>query len=404
MTKNLTPDQTAWIDRARDADILDVALRPPVGAKLKRAGREQVGPCPRCGGEDRFAVNRSKRKFICRGAGGGDVIAMVQHVCAVQFLAACEIINGEPMPSAGRQVSAAEIREAAEQREAGRAKRDAEREAEQEKYRETTRHSAFAIWQRGAPFEDSPAETYLRECRGIKDLPDRLKLRFAPDLPYFEGCTIDDRGFKVPRLVHRGPAMLAPIVEPLTGKFRAVHRTWIDLDQPNGKARVLDPQTGKLLDAKKGLGSKQTNVVRLVHISERPGRLYIGEGIETVLSVWYALHKRSGADLLGAAFWSASDLGNLAGKASGTVPHPADKAAAGRPTRVSGPVPDLTSRAIAVPDSVTDVILLGDGDSDRFITHCALARAAKRFALTGRTVRCAWAPDGMDFNDLLRAA
>src|SRR6185437_7645676 len=363
---NLTPDQTAWIDRARDADILDVAQRAPVSAKLKRASREWVGPCPRCNGDDRFAVNPKKGKFICRGAAGGDVISMVRHVCSnlgeIGFLEACEIINGDPMPASDRKMSPAEIQAAAEQREAERAKRDEDRKAEQEKYRETTRQTAFAIWRRGEPFDGSPAETYLRERRGIKDLPERLKLRFAPDLPYFEGDAIDDRGFKVPRLVHRGPAMLAPIVEPLTGKFRAVHRTWIDLDQPNGKARILDPKTGEQLDAKKGLGSKQTNVVRLVHISERPERLYIGEGIETVLSVWYALHKRSGADLLGAAFWSASDLGNLAGKSSGTVPHPTDKDAGGRPTRVSGPEPELTSPSIAIPDSVIDVILLGDGD------------------------------------------
>jgi hypothetical protein len=58
---------------------------------------------------------------------------------------------------------------------------------------------------------------------------------------------------------------------------------------------------------------------------------------------------------------------------------------------------------IAVPDSISDIVLLGDGDSDRFVTGCALVRAAARFARPGRTVRAAWAPAGKDFNDLLRA-
>jgi hypothetical protein len=59
---------------------------------------------------------------------------------------------------------------------------------------------------------------------------------------------------------------------------------------------------------------------------------------------------------------------------------------------------------IAVPASVTDVVLLGDGDSDRFITELAMIRASKRFARAGRTVRVAWATPGRDFNDMLREA
>lgn len=60
----LTPAQTAWLDRARDADILAVAQRSPVNAKLNAdpgtlpAYRRGVPPwrcagdsarvCPRC--------------------------------------------------------------------------------------------------------------------------------------------------------------------------------------------------------------------------------------------------------------------------------------------------------------------------------------------------------------------
>jgi hypothetical protein len=78
---------------------------------------------------------------------------------------------------------------------------------------------------------------------------------------------------------------------------------------------------------------------------------------------------------------------------------------AGRPRRVPGPDPDLTLPGIVLPDSVTEVILLGDGDSDPLTTQCALHRAALRFRAqrADRTVWIAWADDGTDFNDMLVA-
>jgi DNA primase len=45
--------------------------------KLRRSGRELVGPCPVCGGTDRFSVNTVKQLWLCRGCGkSGDVIAL----------------------------------------------------------------------------------------------------------------------------------------------------------------------------------------------------------------------------------------------------------------------------------------------------------------------------------------
>ena len=42
---------------------------------LKRQSGELVGPCPACGGTDRFAINAAKGVFNCRscGANGGGV-------------------------------------------------------------------------------------------------------------------------------------------------------------------------------------------------------------------------------------------------------------------------------------------------------------------------------------------
>jgi hypothetical protein len=94
-----------------------------------------------------------------------------------------------------------------------------------------------------------------------------------------------------------------------------------------------------------------------------------------VLGLWSAL---TDGERDGTGFWAAVDLGNLAGKATSTIPHPTLKDAAGRARRVPGPDPDFESAALNVPSQVEEIILLGDGDSDRVITSCALYRAQLR--------------------------
>ena len=47
------------LERARGADLMATAVA--LGARLKRVtAAEWAGPCPRCGGRDRFAVNVSE--------------------------------------------------------------------------------------------------------------------------------------------------------------------------------------------------------------------------------------------------------------------------------------------------------------------------------------------------------
>ena len=82
------------VAKARESNILEIAGE--LGARLKRVtATEHVGPCPICGGTDRFSVNTKDRVFNCRGAGGGDVIAMVEHVRACSFVEALDYIVGE---------------------------------------------------------------------------------------------------------------------------------------------------------------------------------------------------------------------------------------------------------------------------------------------------------------------
>src|SRR5208337_1154230 len=112
-------------------------------------------------------------------------------------------------------------------------------------------------------------------------------------------------------------------------------------------------------------------------------RMFAGEGIETVLSVYTALI-RAGRDISDTAFRSAIDLGSLGGRATGRI------CLSVNPRRYCPDAePDLESPAMPVPDSVTELILLGDGDSEPTTTRCALERAAKRHAREGRNVRIA---------------
>jgi phage/plasmid primase-like uncharacterized protein len=85
------------IERARQVDM--VALAQHHDAKLVKSSAEFVGPCPICGGRDRFAINTKKRNWYCRGCEkGGDVIALVQHITGCNFVGAIEVLTGHEWP------------------------------------------------------------------------------------------------------------------------------------------------------------------------------------------------------------------------------------------------------------------------------------------------------------------
>lgn len=92
-SSQLLQDRNALIQHARSTPIED--LIGQYGLKL-RGKVERAGPCPHCGGVDRFAINTRKQIFICRGCNaGGDVIALVQFLEGCDFAKAIEILAGE---------------------------------------------------------------------------------------------------------------------------------------------------------------------------------------------------------------------------------------------------------------------------------------------------------------------
>jgi hypothetical protein len=344
-------------------------------AKLNTVGDEMIGPCPKCGGRDRFSINTEKKLFNCRICGiAGDGLRLVQEFQGLDFKAALEWLCGDV---AG--VSDAERKARLEKAREDLRLADDRAERERQKVIEDARR----LWNQGKRPQGTPVQDYLArraiDIGALGGFPPCI--RFHPDLPYAHH--IDGQWVTV----HRGPAMISA-VQNAAGRFSALHRTYLDLDQPKGKAVIRHPQTGEVLDAKKGLGSKKGGAIRLSgdRISDT---LIMGEGIETTYSAWMAL--------VGTApmFWAGIDLGNMSGRQA-KVPGKRD----------SG-LPDMEDdRAFVPPPGVRELIFVMDGDSAPGPTRAKLLAGARRAMLLrpGLRAKIAPAPNGFDLNDVLMGA
>lgn len=382
-------------------DLDDIRSRNPLAnvaggyVQLRRAAGKLVGPCPICGGRvtsQRFEVIEKTESWVCAVCpDGGDVIRLVEKVEGCSFLDAVERLGGREV------TDPAQMQRLINERESKRLAR----ELVAEKYREAERKRLWKTWTAALDIHDTHAAAYLG-ARALQ-LPARCPgLRYLPSAPYWHGEEVNERGRKSARQIHSGPAMLAAFIRP-DGHFGGLHMTWLSTDAVPSKVELADPDSGELLNAKKMRGSKVGAHISVAPTPAPPRRLVIGEGIETVLAVWTAF-TLTGRDLTDMAFWAAGDLGNLAGRATETIPHPTLKRPNGRAQSLPGPIPDPDDSGLSIPETVEELILLGDGDSEPVLTQCAMDRAARRYARPGRDIRIVFAPAGLDFNDVLKAA
>lgn len=373
-----SPEFEAWIASARAADILAAATER--GARLRRQGSEHVGPCPACGGTDKFSVNPKKRVFNCghQGGAGGDVIEMVRHITGCEFVAAVESLTGQSPP---RGESRAIDPEVERERRDERRDRDAAREQEERHVRERKISASERLWEAGQPIAGTQADAYLRR-RGITLLREQASdLRFIASLAY-EGYRDEDDQEGGP--LGSFPAMLAAIRD-VDGHLIGVHRTYLAPDEPK---KLVPPGDRSRNKAKKVLGNAKHGAIWLGPPNDV---IALAEGIETALS-WYAL--ALGPDPI--TLVSAISLGNLAGSSLGTLPHP--KLAS---RHIQDGRPDPEKPGVRLPGTVREIIVLGDGDSDAARTRSFLLTAGARFRAEGRTVAVCMAPPGKDFNDVL---
>lgn len=367
-------DADPRLAEAQAKPILDVVHRLAI-PDLKRAGHEMVGPCPVCGGRDRFSINADRAVFNCRHCGGGDVIKLVQLVQGCDFKDALTWLVGE----ADVQISPEEQRRRDERSAAEQIKRTQRTARERAK----SIVAARGIWAKGRPAPGSLVSDYL----AARGMPDWLSaappacLRFHPALRYVVPSS-SGRGYET---LHTGPAMLAAIVAP-DGSLIGVHRTWIDPGQPKGKALIVGPD-GDRLQVKKILGSKKGGAIRLA-APQHFDTLIMGEGIETTLSARAAMEP-----LDHCAFWAGVDLGNMAGR----------RILRGKGMKYRG-IPDLDdSDAFVPPPWIKRLIFLQDGDSDARTTRAKLLSGLRRAKHHNPDlcIQIAHPGDGVDLNDML---
>jgi putative DNA primase/helicase len=304
--------ETKWAATDRWPEIL-LALGVPKATLVDRHG-----PCPGCGGEDRFRFDNKKGRgtFICSQGGGeplsGDGFSLLHHVFGWNFKQAIEEVarvlgtlpqdydlpkEDKPLPAKSRAPAPAEKK--AEQSEKERVAK--------------ARQAIEKLWRNSVPLREMPAAIAYFENRHIPfDLIANARdVRGIPDLPYWyrhANGEWEDLGSY--------PALIALCRGP-TKQVLAVHRTWLAPDG-SGKLALPDPERPKRADGQPNLLDARkltTPIVRRVplHIELRPmqsdGRLGVGEGIETALAASLAHH--------GIAVHATVNSGNMGGRAIG---------------------------------------------------------------------------------------
>jgi CHC2 zinc finger/Toprim domain len=223
------------IDLAKSVRVEDeIARRGGLG--LKRIGGELIGPCPQCGGRDRFAVSIRKQIFLCRGCGrSGDVIAFVQHVDNCDFKVAVVTLGGDDP----RPIATTAVKPVHQETES-----DAQKTAR-----------ALRIWNdEASEVAGTYAEVYLRR-RGLALPDDDGALRYCYACP-FNGTHY--------------PALVALFRDIHSNEPRAIHRIAIT--------------AGGILIAKRMLGRVAGCAVKLDADENVELSLSIGEGIETMIA------------------------------------------------------------------------------------------------------------------------
>lgn len=356
-------------------------------------GIDRAGPCPVCGGTDRFAIHTKKNTFLCRhcpDVKGSGVIDLVMTTEKVDFTRACEIVTGR---KASDPVDPERARRIADENEAS----DRKRQADADRYREEAREAGYRIFKeaQGSPGRGTVSD-YLAvrgiELAALQIAGHELKLWEHPDLPFVEHIGGEWK------TLHRGAAMIGAVQQP-DGKFGAVHMTWLDLGHEKGKLVIGNhPDTGKPIPAKKVRGAKKGGAIRL-YTPANPRRLVMGEGIETTLT---ALAHNFEADT---AYWAGVDLGNMAGKA----------ARSGAGTWLHA-VPDMADlECFMPPDWCAELVYLCDSDEPKTRTVEKVTRGLLRAQSVREHERearpdlpmldCALVEpigDGKDLNDLVR--
>jgi phage/plasmid primase-like uncharacterized protein len=245
----------AKIEHARAVRIEDEIVRR--GITLKRVGAELIGPCPVCGGRDRFGINVRKQVFNCRGCGGkGDVIALVQIFDDCQFTDAIATLVGE-----GDRANVA----------------PPPKPATSHMHQDERRNLilADATWRAATPLGSEAVAYFANRGIDINAVPDHGGLRFYGRCPWGGGTT---------------PCIIGRFTTALGNEPRGIWRRPLTGEKP----MTLGPIAGC--------------IIRLWPDEAVERGLVLGEGVETVLAAATRIVHRG--TLLQPA-WGAGGAGNV---------------------------------------------------------------------------------------------
>jgi putative DNA primase/helicase len=202
--------------------------------------KNKGGPCPICGGKDRFRFDdrRGDGTWICNRCGAGNGFQMIMRLKTCNFHDAVLLIE--------KEIGAAPVRLPPP---------TIEDEGRKERLQ--------AIWTRAAPLEGPDAASRYLASRGIVIKPPPTAVRFIQELPYYDG-----------KIRTYFPTMIAKVVAP-DNSSATLHRTF--LNEQGTKAFVLGDKCKMLMPGKIPTGG----AVRLGPADETLG---VAEGIETALS------------------------------------------------------------------------------------------------------------------------
>ncbi|MHB8408287.1 MAG: DUF7146 domain-containing protein [Acidiferrobacterales bacterium] len=256
----------------------DILMRLGIPAEYLR---NRHGPCPGCGGTDRFRFDdREEGRFFCSQGGGdalsGDGLTLLGHVHGWTFSQTANAVAGTlGMTEGNSSAPPARIRP----RPVPAAKSPERTQDVQAKL--------HALWVETVPISHHDAQP-LHDYLSSRMLPiddvlammpeHHSTLRFHPNLPYFE--EVMEGGKPRMKVLDEFPALIA-LVTSHDGRPVTVHRTYLRKDG-SGKADVPSPR--KLYPLMPGTALSGS----AIRLSRAVKRLGAAEGIETAMSVMLA--------------------------------------------------------------------------------------------------------------------
>lgn len=384
---------------------------------LSGVKRGKRGPCPMCseGRKRDTAFSHSGKGFwkCFRGCGAGDAIKLTAQMKGFDLLTAARWILNLPLDGSGdphgEAAEPSPEEERRREREAAARARKAQRSAD-----------AAAAYHAGVIAELDAAAVSAEASRGV-----RAWLGVARGLPVADlagshaGELLHDALTRLSAVrdahwsedfaagvVHRHPAMMAAIEDHITGELVGRHVTYLTRD---GLAKIDAPDARKIWGSAKG-------GVWLTERDRTLGPLFVGEGIETALSLLAAWRVQQGAawrDRPGRAVavlsldslqggWMTDRFGRIDPEFPRADPAKPAITWGGMGEVVIGVDHDMKPRKVKAR-------LLGGGSATialgatQRMNICARLSALWWQKAGGNVVSIARPPKGMDFNDAWRA-